>query len=1355
MKVSLSFLRKQLKLFHLTLLFIFVSIGLKAQYSINCQSQYAGFTINYTDSCTVLICHIENHDDLPAGWIIDAQARMWKIVDNSTNAVLYDTEAGSCIQFTAPSNGDYTVTLDYHWDEWQLNPEIQMGDYNEVNSCSFSTSECPCLPEADFSFDQTGCTVNFNSPIADSYLWDFGNGNSSIEQNPSEIYLDNTTYEVKLITTINGVDYECVKKVTPNCSNICEDEEFEIGIEMVNCSTYIFSPPVVEGCEVVNYTWDFGDGSTSELKSPEYSYGEGGSYSVRVNILCEDGIEYYCEKIVEVSGFCYSEPICGVDENHISAGPINSALKEGTDPIYLKVYVSVLRETLVNGGQTLKDIKTGLAFMNEHFAPHNIIFVYECEIFEITDEQIKLEYNTNLDWKDLPVRDWDRPSLDINFMKNNHSFTHDDGIDIFIAPALTGQTSYVNNPLPNDRIWVADKEDLLDFTLSHEMGHCLGLEHTFYNTDKWDINPLDPDARCELVTEPDGKNKGDYVPDTPSDPSQFWRKKACGKVTVSLSDFYNSEVPGSCINSDWSGVLKDENGEPYTPFAENLMGYNYKPSLGGVPSSCVPNFTGGQADRMRTLIDMYIPHVKTDPTIVVDEIVYGIQSWSDDRYITGNLYIKPSAVLTIESGVQISFNRTSKIIIEPGGELQLRGTLTSGCGNSFWEGVEVQDGGITTPRTNNRGGIVMHRNSAIMNAKVAIRAPGNSSFGTGGKILCNGAKFINNKTGVVIAPYVLGFSRNPYPSNFIECEFEVNDAFPHTGRLDAHVRLNRVDGVEFKGCVFSNNSSFKTDDPLDYGYGIFSNNSNFTVKHSCSYNTVPCHNRTQFFQMGYGIHVQGGAKPFEVLSSDFRQCLVGVRNRGVTGGKLLFNKLYLGRGEDFFTSVGFAFEENIASYTCEENQFMTEGAKERENLFGILSHNTGINFKEIRRCTFDGLANGNRIQKKNFGKDISDNESGLLILCNDNSNNGTDIFVVDGESSLDWDLGEFNPFDNEFIPAGNTFENTQDDRANNQNFDQLLKYYTWENAPNEYFVAPIIRGNTQEILLSTAQNNSCVQRYFDPTDDDSSFGVSQLIQNYQEAESNLSSWTDNVTETGANHRNHYKSEMDKFAYKILIKTLKDSTGFKEEDLFSALRRFNSYQSELAIAKFNIDQDNWTSAAQILSDIPLNYVLRDYEVADLNNFNYIFNLVIEKDLYSLDSTTLANLNELDSIGGNSQTWVRNILTLNGAHYPLEFLESEEVQERSMVKPINKKVIPGLLTVFPNPASDYVQFISVSSEESQSLLIRDINGRVVFKNDNIAKNGKVDWLTQEYPSGVYFYQLFTKSKLLASGKVIVNK
>jgi hypothetical protein len=108
-------------------------------------------------------------------------------------------------------------------------------------------------------------------------------------------------------------------------------------------------------------------------------------------------------------------------------------------------------------------------------------------------------------------------------------------------------------------------------TLPHEMGHCLGLFHTFHGTVR-EVGSLytTDDSQCaELVNGGNSATCGDYISDTPADPNKW-------------------------SNCTYNGSIQDANGDSYKPDPRNIMSYS--------GNSCRNLFTAIQSERMRNFI---------------------------------------------------------------------------------------------------------------------------------------------------------------------------------------------------------------------------------------------------------------------------------------------------------------------------------------------------------------------------------------------------------------------------------------------------------------------------------------------------------------------------------------------------------------------------------------------------------------------------------------------------------------------------------------------------------------------------------------------------------------------------------
>ncbi|MFI5220499.1 MAG: PKD domain-containing protein, partial [Bacteroidia bacterium] len=143
-------------------------------------------------------------------------------------------------------------------------------------------------PSASFSAIPTvGCaplTVAFSntSSGANSYYWDFGNGNTSTLANPSTVYLTPGFFTVILIAinTSNG------QRDTLTASNYIHtvtppNADFS-ALPLAGCAGEAIISFTNSSTGAVTYTWDFGDGGTSTLQNPTHVYATAGNYTIKL-----------------------------------------------------------------------------------------------------------------------------------------------------------------------------------------------------------------------------------------------------------------------------------------------------------------------------------------------------------------------------------------------------------------------------------------------------------------------------------------------------------------------------------------------------------------------------------------------------------------------------------------------------------------------------------------------------------------------------------------------------------------------------------------------------------------------------------------------------------------------------------------------------------------------------------------------------------------------------------------------------------------------------------------------------------------------------------------------------------------
>jgi PKD repeat protein len=163
------------------------------------------------------------------------------------------------------------------------------------------------LPTADFTHEVDGLTVDFTSTSTDSdgtivsYLWEFGDGETSAEQSPSHTFAAGGAVDVKLTVTDDrgGVASKTtsVKPIAPNVDPVAAFTSEATGLKVeFDSSGSSDSDGTIESRE-----WDFGDGGTSTAAKPSHTYDAAGDYAVKLTVKDDRGGSHTVTRTVTVA----------------------------------------------------------------------------------------------------------------------------------------------------------------------------------------------------------------------------------------------------------------------------------------------------------------------------------------------------------------------------------------------------------------------------------------------------------------------------------------------------------------------------------------------------------------------------------------------------------------------------------------------------------------------------------------------------------------------------------------------------------------------------------------------------------------------------------------------------------------------------------------------------------------------------------------------------------------------------------------------------------------------------------------------------------------------------------------------
>ncbi len=233
-----------------------------------------GKAISFTDSS------IANAGGTLAKWY-------WDFGDGSPQVIVTNNSAQS---HAYAGIGTYTVTLKVETTTGcqSLPFTIPVTIHaNPVANFSFSNI---CLPSGAAQFTDLS-TISDGTQSLFTYLWSFGDGGNSTNQNPLHNYSAVGPYNVTLkVTSNNG----CVDDTIRALNTIYPEPNaaFNSPAEVCLGAPVNFNDiSTAGGSTVAQWNWDFGDGTTSNLQNPAKNYANPGTYTAKLSVTSAIGCQ--------------------------------------------------------------------------------------------------------------------------------------------------------------------------------------------------------------------------------------------------------------------------------------------------------------------------------------------------------------------------------------------------------------------------------------------------------------------------------------------------------------------------------------------------------------------------------------------------------------------------------------------------------------------------------------------------------------------------------------------------------------------------------------------------------------------------------------------------------------------------------------------------------------------------------------------------------------------------------------------------------------------------------------------------------------------------------------------------------
>lgn len=667
-----------------------------------------------------------------------------------------------------------------------------------------------------------------------------------------------------------------------------------------------------------------------------------------------------------------------------------------------------------NDASSIARLYQVVEWMNSHYQnniapsdPINGIVDYPTTKIKFEINQIYFYQNSNL---------W---SSSNSFALNNAAFSAHPSSKSFLNIHITGgyymgASGFANIPSHNlsmDHYVVTFNNEAIpegDWAfaghLCHELGHNLGLDHTYNGAN---CNQSDPDYLSDI------HNYG------PCPHAGGW----------SCDPYSNSNT---CTNNMMGGT----NG-----------GFYFSPM---------------QIQRMhRSLaLSSIRKYVKCEnfPTENYVEISSN-QTWDFNIKFYNSIRVKAGNTLTIMCKVVMSPGLN--IIVEPGAKLILDGGVISTECNEYWGGIQVYGNSNLTQTAANQGTVILKNGATIEYAREAIQVwKYNDWSKTGGIIEATNSYFKNNWRSIAYYPYhsYSPVSGNEYPNKgrITNCEFTWDDDFIDINGVAPAITMNHVNGVLISGSDFIDNRTTIVNPhqrpngiyTIDAGYKVVGRNIgglNTPVHHDYSETNYDV---CKFKNLQHGVYAMNSNSQFTVTVDHckFEDMIYGVRLSSVDNALITRNKFdfTLTHPTDITVMHELVFDK-CTGYKAEGNKFNSQIPS--APIEGTLVYNSGVSQNRIYRNDYTNVMTGNYSNGQNTNDMGGTNApSGLQFLCNDHLNNQNfDEYVFTFPNANGNGQGIRLRQGSVLVPAGNTFSanlNPVQGKANikSDDFDNILYF---------------------------------------------------------------------------------------------------------------------------------------------------------------------------------------------------------------------------------------------------------------------------------------------------------------------------
>jgi PKD repeat protein len=195
------------------------------------------------------------------------------------------------VSWQYPQDGSYTVALRVTDDDGGTT--LVTNTVLVINVAPDAEITAPKNAEEGEAIDLEGGQSDPGILDTWTYLWDFGDGDTSTDRNPTHTYLDDGEYNITLNVTDDAGDWGVtiatisITNVAPNATLEARPGQIEENGTVEFQADGRDQSPLDEAS--LTYTWNFGDGESSNLQEVVHRFVDDGCFTVTLTVQDDDG----------------------------------------------------------------------------------------------------------------------------------------------------------------------------------------------------------------------------------------------------------------------------------------------------------------------------------------------------------------------------------------------------------------------------------------------------------------------------------------------------------------------------------------------------------------------------------------------------------------------------------------------------------------------------------------------------------------------------------------------------------------------------------------------------------------------------------------------------------------------------------------------------------------------------------------------------------------------------------------------------------------------------------------------------------------------------------------------------------